>query len=67
MAKGGQPAVTESFQYAIREWTKAKLVAVRRARGSEVELRVALTAAAAEKVVVEKRSGKTFETRWRLE
>ena len=66
-AREGQAAMTESFQYGVTEWTKAKLVAVRRASGSEVELRVAFTAAAAEKVTIAKKSGKTLETRWRLE
>lgn len=63
----GTAAAKETLQYAIREWTPRKLVAARQASGRDVELRVAFTAVQAEKAVIEKRSGKTVETRWRLE
>ena len=63
----GQDGKPEVLDYAVREWTAAKLVAARRTSVASVELRVAFTAAAAEKVVIQKRSGKLVETRWRLE
>ncbi len=63
----GQEGKPELADYAVREWTATKLVASRRTSVASVELRVAFTAAAAEKVVIQKRSGKTVETHWRLE
>jgi hypothetical protein len=55
VAGGGSPA-TEIFEYRIREWTKAKLVATRRSGAYEQTLRVSLTGLAAEKIV-DRRTG----------
>jgi hypothetical protein len=59
--------VSETLDYRVREWTKAKLVAVRRSGLTEVELRISLTGSAAQKVVIDNKGGRGIETYWRLE
>jgi hypothetical protein len=63
----GQKTVSETLDYRVREWTKAKLVAVRRSGPTQVELRISLTGSAAQKVVIDNKGGRGIETYWRLE
>jgi hypothetical protein len=63
----GQKTVTETLDYRVREWTKAKLVAGRRSGVAEMELRISLTGSAAQKVVIDNKEGRATATHWRLE
>jgi hypothetical protein len=67
-APAGTPEpARERAEYEAREWTPAKLVAVRRTQaGDEVELFISLVGNAATKSVTRKR-GRDAEVRWRLE
>jgi hypothetical protein len=63
----GAAPVTESFEYRVKEWTSAKLVATRRKDADEVIVTVSLTGLAAEKVVVKAKGDRDAGIRWRLE
>ena len=63
----GQKTVTETLDYRVREWTKAKLIAGRRSGAAEMELRISLTGSAAQRVVIDNKGGRATETHWRLE
>jgi hypothetical protein len=63
---GASPS-TESFDYRVEEWTKAKLVAVRKDGSHEVQIRIALTGQAASKTLTTGKTRNAVETRWRLE
>ena len=66
-ARAGASPLTESFDYRIEEWTKAKLVAVRRDGSGDVQIRVALTGQAASKSWTTGKGKNAVEVRWRLE
>jgi hypothetical protein len=63
----GAAPVTESFEYRVKEWTRAKLLAARRKGADEVIVTVSLTGLAAEKVLVKAEGDRDAGTRWRLE
>jgi len=66
-AAGGSPPTREQADYEVREWTPAKLVAMRRtAAGDEVELYVSLLGQAATKSLA-KKGRRGAGVRWRLE
>lgn len=65
-AEGVQEAVQhQSFEYQVKEWTKWKILAVRRSKRGTHELRISIIGLAAERV--EKAVGAETENRWRLE
>jgi hypothetical protein len=67
MATDGRPPQRQSFDYKIKEWTRAKLLATRQEGSDETQLRVSLTGLAAERVMVARSKGREAESRWRLE
>ena len=66
-ARDGASPLTESFDYRVEEWTKAKLVAVRKDGPAEVQIRVALTGLTAGKTLTTRKGKRVVEVRWRLE
>jgi hypothetical protein len=66
-ARDGALPSTESFDYRVEEWTKAKLVATRRDGRATVQIRVALTGLTAGKSLTTQKGKSVAEIRWRLE
>jgi hypothetical protein len=66
-AQDGASPSTESFDYRVEEWTKAKLVATRRDGPAAVQIRVALTGLTAGKTLTTNKGKSVVEIRWRLE
>jgi len=66
-ALDGASPFTESFDYRVEEWTKAKIVAARKDCPAEVQIRVALTGLTAAKTRTIRKGKNVVEVRWRLE
>jgi hypothetical protein len=66
-SRDGASPSTDSFDYRVEEWTKARLVAVRKDGSNEFQIRIALTGQAASKTLTTGKGKSATETRWRLE
>lgn len=66
-ARDGSSPITATFDYRVEEWTRGKLVAVRKDGPGEVQIRVALTGLVASKTLTTGKGKSAIEVRWRLE